>query len=114
MKYGINKATLVGVIGEQPKLIESDNDYYITFPLITPETYKDKNGDEVTKKQWHKCIARKDKANVLKEYANKGDSLYIEGRIEYRLFNDNIVTFIEIDNFLFLKPKKPKSDEQTI
>lgn len=119
MIYGINKATLVGTISEQPQFTETGDTCCATFPFLTPEIYKDKNGYEVTKKIYHICIAWEEKAELIRDYAKSGDSLYIEGRIANSISDDKngvsyITTQIEIDNFLFLKSKKPKTNEKTV
>ena len=113
MKYGINKATLVGNVGEVPKISEKDGEIFLaSFPFATSETYRDKNGDEVTSTQWHRVSAWNKKAAIIKQYVKKGDSLYIEGKIVNRSWDDkdgnkHYSTEIQCDNFLFLSSKKP-------
>jgi hypothetical protein len=79
MKYGVNKATLVGNVGDEPKFNEKDGEIFLaSFPLATSETYKDKKGDEVTNTQWHRVK---------------------DGNKHYS-------TEIECENFIYLRPKK--------
>lgn len=112
MKYGINKVTLVGNVGDTPKEFEKDGQLLnISFPFATSQTYKDKNGDEVTSTQWHRVKAWNKKASLVKQYVNKGDSLYLEGRIINSNWDDkegnrHYSTEIECENILFLKSKK--------
>ena len=50
MKYGINKVTLVGNVGEVPRVSEKDGEAFVAnFPLATNEYYRDKEGEEVQK-----------------------------------------------------------------
>jgi single-strand DNA-binding protein len=111
MKYGINKATLVGNVGEAPKVTEKNGEVLmVSFPFATSDTYKDKNGEEVTKTQWHRVKVWNKPAGIFQKYVKKGDSLYIEGRIENNNWEDkegakHYSTEIMCDNFLFLKPK---------
>jgi len=113
MKYGINKATLVGNVGESPKLNEKEGEIFLaTFPFATSETYKDKNGEEVTSTQWHRVKAWNRKASLIKQYVKKGDPLYIEGKIINSNWDDkegnrHFSSEIECDNFLFLSTQKP-------
>jgi single-strand DNA-binding protein len=117
MKYGINKVTLVGNVGDTPKTFEKDGDLLnVSFPFATSQTFKDKNGEEVTNTQWHRVKAWNKKASVIKQYVNKGDSLYLEGKIVNNNWDDkdgnrHYSTEIECDNFLFLRPRKPDEDE---
>ncbi|MDF1570976.1 MAG: single-stranded DNA-binding protein [Bacteroidales bacterium] len=114
MKYGINKATLVGNVGEVPKISEKNGEVILaTFPFATSETYRDKEGEEVTSTQWHRVKVWNKKASVIKEFVKKGDSLYIEGKIVNNNWDDkegnkHYNTEIECDNFLFLRSKKPE------
>jgi single-strand DNA-binding protein len=116
MKYGINKATLVGNVGDMPKINEKNGEIFLaSFPFATSETYKDKNGEEVTSTQWHRVKVWNKKASVIKEYVKKGDSLYIEGKIVNNSWDDEegnkrYSTEIECDNFLFLRSRKPEEN----
>lgn len=111
MKYGINKATLVGNVGDEPKVNEKDGEVlFATFPFATSDTYKDKEGQEITTTQWHRVKVWHKRASLIQQYVRKGDSLYIEGRIkndnwEDKDGNKHYNTEIECDNFLFLRSK---------
>ncbi|MDA3822759.1 MAG: single-stranded DNA-binding protein [Bacteroidales bacterium] len=112
MKYGVNKATLVGNVGDEPKFNEKDGEIFLaSFPLATSETYKDKKGDEVTNTQWHRVKVWNKKASLIKQLVNKGDSIYIEGKIVNNNWDDkdgnkHYSTEIECENFIYLRPKK--------
>lgn len=114
MKYGINKATLVGNVGDTPKINEKNGEIILaSFPFATSETYRDKNGEEVTATQWHRIKVWNKRATVIRDYVKKGDSLYIEGKIVNNNWDDEegnrrYSTEIECDNFLFLRSKKPE------
>lgn len=120
MKYGINKATLVGNVGDEPKINMKDGEVlFATFPFATSETYKDKEGQEVTSTQWHRVKVWNKRAELIRNYVKKGDSLYIEGSIindnwEDKDGNKHYNTEIECSNFLFLRSKfnDPTSDSK--
>jgi len=113
MKYGINKVTLVGNVGDQPKINEKNDEIIMaTFPFATSETYRDKDNNEVTTTQWHRIKVWGKKAEVIQKYVKKGDSLYIEGKIESNNWEDkdgnkHYNTEIVCNNFLFLRSKIP-------
>ena len=57
MKYGVNRVTLVGNVGEVPRVSERDGEAFVAnFPLATNEIYKDKEGEEVRKVEWHQIV----------------------------------------------------------
>jgi len=79
MKNGVNKVTLVGNVGDEPKINHFDNDGLVAnFPLATNEIYVDKNGGEVKKPNgtellsgitepgWLKIILKKEIRFILK------------------------------------------------
>jgi len=57
MKYGVNRVTLVGNVGEVPKVSEREGEAFVAnFPLATNEVWKDKEGEEVRKTEWHHSV----------------------------------------------------------
>ena len=48
MKYGVNRVTLVGNVGEIPRVTERDGEAFVAnFPLATNEFYRKREGEEV-------------------------------------------------------------------
>ena len=57
MEYGVNRVTLVGNVGEVPRVTEPDGEAFVAnFPLATNEVYKNKEGEEVSKTEWHRIV----------------------------------------------------------
>ena len=57
MKYGVNRVTLVGNVGEVPTVSEREGEAFVTnFPLATNEFYRNKEGEEVRKTEWHRIV----------------------------------------------------------
>ncbi|RLA26291.1 MAG: hypothetical protein DRR11_20065 [Gammaproteobacteria bacterium] len=57
MQYGVNRVTLVGNVGEVPRVTERDGEAFVAnFPLATNEFYKNKEGEEVSKTEWHHSV----------------------------------------------------------
>jgi single-strand DNA-binding protein len=57
MKYGVNRVTLVGNVGEVPKVSEQEGEAFVAnFPLATNEVWKDKEVAEVRKTEWHQIV----------------------------------------------------------
>jgi single-strand DNA-binding protein len=118
MKKGINKVTLVGHVGDEPKVNNiNDTTKVARFPLATNEIFVDKNGVEVQKTEWHTVVAWNKRAGIIEEYVKKGDALYVEGKIQTSNWEDkdgNKRKSIEIlcDDFLFLSPRNRKAREE--
>ncbi|MCF8377969.1 MAG: single-stranded DNA-binding protein [Bacteroidales bacterium] len=111
MKQGINKVTLVGYVGDNPRVNETKgNGLVANISLATNETYKDKDGKELQKTEWHRIVAWDKRAEILRDYVKKGDALYVEGKLKTLSYEDKegvkrYSTEIFCDNFLFLSPK---------
>lgn len=114
MKNGINKVTLVGNVGEAPRYNQLENNQAVAhFSFATNEEFTDKEGKEIKKTEWHKITAWNKKANVVKDHVKKGDTLYLEGRIQTSSYDDKdgvkrYSTEIICDNFLFLSSRNNK------
>lgn len=108
MKNGINKVTLVGNVGDDPRVNETKEKLQVAhFSIATNEVYKDKEGKEIKKTEWHKVVAWEKKAELIKDYVKKGDPLYVEGKLRTSSWEDKegvkrYSTEIVCDNFLFL------------
>ena len=55
MKYGVNRVTLVGNVGDEPRVSEREGEAFVAnFPLATNQFYRNKEGEEVSKTEWHR------------------------------------------------------------
>ena len=81
------------------------------FPLATNETYTNKQTNEkVTNTEWHNIVVRNKAAEICEKYLNKGDKVYIEGRLKTRKWKDDkgadrYSTEIQCVDFTFLTAK---------
>jgi single-strand DNA-binding protein len=114
MKYGVNRVTLVGNVGEVPRVTEREGEAFVAnFPLATNEVWKNKEGEEVSKTEWHRVVVWNKAADIVKQHVKKGDALYVEGKISTNSWDDkegnkHYSTEIVCDNFLFLSPRNVK------
>lgn len=86
----INKVILIGNVGIDPEIKVLSNDTKVAkISVATSESYNDKDGNKVEKTQWHTIIAWRWMADVCEKYISKGSKVYIEGKLEYRTFEQN-------------------------
>lgn len=86
---GINKVILIGNLGKDPELRYTPNSKAVaTFSLATTERWKDKEGQFQEKTEWHNIVAWGKQAEICKEYLKKGSSVYVEGRLQHRSYDD--------------------------
>jgi single-strand DNA-binding protein len=85
-----NKVILIGRLGKDPevKTVGSEGNKVAEVSLATSETYKDKSGEKQSKTEWHKCIFWGNIAGVIEQHLKKGSQIAVEGKIEYRTYED--------------------------
>jgi len=93
MSRSLNKVTLIGNLGSDPEIRSTPGGGRVAqFSLATSRTWNDQNGGKQEKTEWHRCVVWNSKASqladIVEKYVKKGDKLYIEGRIEYRQWQD--------------------------
>lgn len=86
---GVNKVILVGNLGKDPEVKYLDNGVAVAnFSLATTENYKNKSGERVSQTEWHNIVLWRGLAEVAEKYLKKGSSVYIEGKIKTRKWED--------------------------
>jgi single-strand DNA-binding protein len=86
---GVNRAILVGNLGKDPDLRFTPNGQPVaSFTLATNQKWKDKNGQPQERTDWHNIVVFGRQAEICKEYLRKGSSVYLEGRIQNRSYED--------------------------
>ena len=113
----VNKTIQVGRITQdlEIKKTQSGQDV-LSFSIANNRSWKDNDGNKQEKTDFHNIVAWGKQAQVLAEYAVKGQELYIEGRIETRSWDDesgkkNYRTEIILENFQFGSKPGGKTEE---
>ncbi len=91
MAGGVNKAILVGNLGADPEIRQTQNGKTMaTFRLATSESWKDRNtGERRDHTEWHNVkVFSEGLARVVENYLRKGSKVYIEGQIQTRKYQD--------------------------
>lgn len=123
---GVNKVILIGNLGKDPEVRYLDSGIAVAnFSLATTESYKNKEGERVSQTEWHNIVLWRGLAEIAEKYLKKGSSVYIEGKIRNRKWEDkegNTRYTIEIlaDNMTMLgkkeehtaQPAEKKSEEE--
>jgi single-strand DNA-binding protein len=89
----LNKVTLIGNLGNDPEVRSTTGGNRVaTFSLATSRSWNDQSGAKQEKTEWHRCVVWNTKgsqlADIVEKYVKKGDKIYVEGRIEYRQWQD--------------------------
>lgn len=86
----INKVILVGNLGADPELRStSGGDPVCNLRLATSEQWKDKaSGESKEATEWHRIVLFRRLAEVAGQFLRKGASVYVEGRLKTRKWQD--------------------------
>lgn len=83
---GVNKAILVGNVGNDPEVRYMPNGNAVAnVSIATSDQWKDKNtGEQQERTEWHRVVFFNRLAEIVEQYVKKGSKLYIEGRLQTR------------------------------
>jgi single-strand DNA-binding protein len=89
MAQGVNKVTLLGFIGKNPEIRSTSGGTLVAnFSVATTERYKDRDGKQAERTEWHNIVAFARTAEIVRDYAKKGTLLYLEGKLETKSWDD--------------------------
>lgn len=108
----LNKVMLIGNVGKDPEFrMTQANRKRASFSLATSRRYKDNSGETKEQTEWHNIVGWGKLADTLEMlHVSKGSSLFIEGSVTYRSWDDQngqkrYQTEILMDSFQLLTPR---------
>jgi|TARA_X000001036_G_C20137485_1_gene585942 single-strand DNA-binding protein len=90
MSRGVNKVILVGNLGQKPEMRYTATQTAVAnISIATTESWKDKeSGENRDKTEWHRVVFFGNLAEIAERYLDKGSSVYVEGKIQTRKWQD--------------------------
>lgn len=90
MSRGINKAIIVGNLGQDPESrVMQNGNAVTTLSIATSESWTDKATNQKQERtEWHRVVLFNRLAEVAAQYLRKGSKVYIEGSIRTRKWQD--------------------------
>lgn len=89
MAKSVNKVILIGNLGKDPELKHTSSGTAVaSITIATNERFKDKSGEWQDKTEWHNVVLWQRLAEIAGEYLKKGRSVYVEGRLQTRSWED--------------------------
>lgn len=91
MAGSVNKVILVGNLGRDPEVrTMNDGSPVVNLSLATSENWRDKStGERREKTEWHRVVIfNENLAKVAQNYLRKGSTIYIEGQLQTRKWQD--------------------------
>ncbi|QBR84704.1 single-stranded DNA-binding protein [Legionella israelensis] len=88
MTASLNRVTLIGKLGAEPKTItRKDGQSFVTATLATNESFK-QNDEWKTRVEWHQLVMF-GKLTKIAEYLKKGSQVYVEGKLRSNQWTDS-------------------------
>lgn len=88
-KNSVNKAILVGNMGQDVELKYTPSGVAVAnVSIATTESRKDQSGNYNDTTEWHRVVVFGKTAEFVSKYLGKGSTVYIEGRLQTRSWED--------------------------
>lgn len=83
----INRIQLIGHLGADPKLGETDNrSPFLSFRMATSESYTDRQDQRQERTEWHRVTLWGKEAELLSRVLCKGSQVYVDGSLRTRSY----------------------------
>lgn len=100
MSRGLNKVMIIGHLGRDPEMRYTPSGRPVTtFTMAVSRSWNTVDGERHSETEWFNVVAWGNLAEICKQYLNKGQQVYIEGRLQTRRWEDkegNKRTSIEV------------------
>ena len=113
--YNLNKVTLIGNIGNTPKVYEKtpERSAFAIAQLATNQYWKHE-GETKSKTTWHDLLFPEHLVDLVSNHIQKGEKLYVEGelanrRVELPSGEHYIATRVQVKHIGFLSNKSAES-----
>lgn len=122
MSRSLNRVSLIGNLGADPEVRTTPTGTKVAqFSIATSRQWNDAEGKRQERTEWHKCIAWNRSADgagladIMESYARKGDKVFVEGRLEYRQYDDkdgrtHHVAELNVREVVLLSQRKASDD----
>lgn len=85
----VNKVILVGHLGSDPEIkFSTTGNPLCTFRIATSKAWRDKDQVQQERTEWHRIVVWGKQAEACAQYLRKGASVFVEGEIETRKYQD--------------------------
>ena len=90
MSRGLNKVMIIGRLGRDPEMRYTPSGRPVTtFSVATNRSWTSSDGEKHTDSEWFNVVAWGNLAEICKQHLRKGQSVYVEGRLQTRGWDDH-------------------------
>jgi single-strand DNA-binding protein len=85
----VNEVTLIGNVGRDPEIRNTSGGTVVaSFSVATSERWKDNSGENQERTEWNNCIAFGKTAELIGQYLNRGNQVYVKGSLQTSKWKD--------------------------
>ncbi len=88
MADGLNSVYLLGNLGADPELRQTQSSSVLSMRLACSQSYLDKNRVRQERTEWVSVVVWGRRAEALSKFMRKGDRVFIEGRLQTSNWED--------------------------
>lgn len=114
MSRSVNKIILVGHMGRDPEVRETQNGTRVANVSLATNYRVGSGPDMEERTQWHRLVLWNRLAQLAEDYVHKGDRVYVEGRLEYDSYERDGVTIptaeVNVRELVLLSPRREDAD----
>lgn len=86
---GLNNVQIIGNLGGTPEMKYVNNsDHVVNFSVAVNERWKNRSGEPQERTTWVRIVAFNGIGSACAEYLKRGDTVYVEGRLQIREYED--------------------------
>ena len=86
---GLNKVMIIGQLGRDPEMRYTPSGRPVTsFSVATTRSWTSGDGERREETEWFNVVAWGNLAEICKQHLRKAQSVYIEGRLQTRSWDD--------------------------
>ncbi len=108
----MNTVKLIGNVGKEVNTKAFTNGKVSSFSVATNERYTNKENVEVTNTTWHNIVAFGKLADVCNSIVAKGKLMTIEGKLQYRTYQNKDNQTVNITEIVAYKIEEFKKEEK--
>ena len=110
MSRSVNKIILVGHLGRDPEVRETQSGTRVANVSLATNHRVGTGADAEERTNWHRLVLWNRLAQFAEEYTQKGDRVYVEGRLEYDSYERDGVTIptaeVNVRELVLLSPRR--------
>ena len=90
MSRGLNKVMIIGRLGRDPEMRYTPSGRPVTtFTVASTRSWNSSAGERRSETEWFNVVAWGSLAEICKQHLVKGQQVYVEGRLQTRVWEDN-------------------------